>query len=146
MKNRLAKAIQFFSENPKTIFLLDSFCAFISTILLFGVLRNFSTYFGLPKLVLSYLSAIALALCIYSALCFFKLKTNYKPFLQALCLANLLYCMLTLTLMLIHKPNLTPPGKAYFMTEILLIMVLVYLESKVAAKLTKNEERPNPLL
>ena len=56
MKRTLQKIL----PTPKNIFLLDSFGALLTTILLYFVLRNFNEFFGLSKDVFEYLSLLAL--------------------------------------------------------------------------------------
>lgn len=43
----------------KNIFLLDAFGALLTAIILYFILRNFNTYFGLSKDIFEYLSIIA---------------------------------------------------------------------------------------
>src|SRR6187402_1767428 len=92
--------INHLSSKPKTIFLIDSIGAFVTTFILFLVLKTFHEYIGIPEIVLTYLSLIALVFSLYSAVCFILLKDNWRPFLKLISIANSLYCLLTLTLIL----------------------------------------------
>ncbi|HMR83537.1 MAG TPA: hypothetical protein PKE30_10410 [Niabella sp.] len=131
-----SKIINYFVNKPKTLFLIDSLGAMLTAFLLLAVLRNFNEYFGMPVVILTYLSIIAMLFCIYSAICFFFLKKNWTPFIKAIGYANLLYCILTAGLLMVYYSILTVLGIAYFLVEIAVVCLLVYIEFKVAIKLT----------
>ena len=114
------------------LFLIDSLGAMLTAFFLFIVLRNFNEYFGMPQTILIYLSVIAAIFCIFSTACFFFLKDNWIPFIRAIGIANFLYCILTVGLLIIYFPILTIIGITYFLVEIAIICVLVYIELKAA--------------
>ena len=132
------KMINHLVRKPKTLFLTDGLGAMLTAFLLFAVLRNFNEYFGMSETILTYLSAIALFFCIYSMTCFFFLKGNWTPFIRAIAYANLLYCILTIGLLIICNSTLTVLGITYFLTEIAIVCVLVYIELKVAKTIKQN--------
>ena len=70
----MKKLIKHFTENQKTLFLIDSIGAFMTAFSLFVIVRQLNEYFGMPKNELTYLSIIAVCFCIYSAACFLFLK------------------------------------------------------------------------
>jgi hypothetical protein len=92
----------------------------------------------MPKTTLTYLSAIAACFCFYSAICFLILKENWIPFIRLISIANLLYCVLTMGLLITYYTQLTTLGSAYFLAEITLICVLVCIELTVARKIKKR--------
>lgn len=114
--------------NHKKIFLIDSLGAFISASLLLVIFTFFQLYIGMPATALVMLIAIALCFCIYSLTCFFFVNKNAALFLRAVSTANMLYCCLTLGLMVNYYPHLTILGLTYFLLEIVVIMVLVFFE------------------
>jgi hypothetical protein len=116
------------------LFLIDSIGALTTAFLLF-VLRNFNEYFGMPESILTYLSVIAVFFCIYSTTCFFVIKANWILFIKIISIANLLYCVLTIGLVIFYNPQLTTIGTAYFLGEIAIIIGLVYIELKVATEI-----------
>ncbi|MGJ3235773.1 hypothetical protein [Marivirga sp.] len=122
---------------PTKIFLLDSLGALLTTILIGVVLTNFQEYIGMPLDILFTLAGVALIFCVYSISCFVFLKKNWKPFLKAIAIANLLYCLATTVLIITFYPQLTILGLLYFIGEIIVIVVLVYFEFLVWHK-TKN--------
>jgi hypothetical protein len=118
-------------HQPQKLFLVDSAGALITACCLFIVLRTFHEYFGMPPDVLIYLSVIAVIFSLYSLVCFFLFPRNWRPWLRAISVANLLYCGVTLTLVIYYYPGLTIWGLAYFLAEIILVCALVYVERKV---------------
>lgn len=135
---------QFFNKlalNPKRLFLIDGFGAFLTAFFLFAILRTFNEYFGMPKTTLDFLSIIALAFSVYSFCCFFLVNNNWHPFLRAISIANLLYCCLTLGLVIYNYPRLTILGVTYFLIEIVIVCGLVFFEINVLT--ISNRRRHN---
>lgn len=120
-----------FTQKPKTLFLLDGIGAFITAFLLFAILRTFNEYVGLPEGTLTLLSVIAACFCVYSLGCFFLVKANWQQFLKAIIIANLLYCCVTLGLVVYNYSSVTMLGVTYFLVEIIVVCVLVSIELKV---------------
>lgn len=118
---------------PKTIFLIDGMGALVSAVLLGLVLTRLETFFGLPKHVLYLLSGIALLLAVYSLSNAFMQPANPSIRLKLIAVANLLYCLLTVVLLLIYYPQLTVYDLLYFMGELLIIVSLAAFELKAAA-------------
>lgn len=133
--NRVREATQ----KPKTLFLIDGLGAFVTAFFLFVILRRFNDYFGMPQKALVYLSLIAVVFCLYSITCFFFLRDNWKPFLRAISIANLLYCCLTISLVIRYFPKLTFLGLTYFLVEIMIVCGLVFIELKTLAT---NDQKP----
>jgi hypothetical protein len=128
----MRKLIKHFTENQKALLLIDSIGALVTAFLLFFVVRQFSEYFGMPAKELTWLAVIALLFCIYSAACFVLVKENPAPFIRFIGFANLLYCTLTIGLLIKYNTTLTVIGTAWFLVEIVIICVLSYVEMKVA--------------
>lgn len=127
-----------FLTKTKNIFLLDGFGALLTTLLLFFLLRTFNDFFGLSKDVLKYLSILAFLFFVYSISCYFLVKQNWKPFLKVICTANILYCVLTLSIVIYNYPNISILGIAYFSGEITIIVGLVLLEIKTITYINKH--------
>lgn len=117
-------------RNPKRIFLLDGLGAFLTMFFLVTVLSIFEEYLGMPQPILTFLSILALAYAIYSFFCFYLIRNNWRPFLKIICIANLLYCCLTIGIVIHCYAKLTVLGVIYFLIEIILILGLVLLEQK----------------
>lgn len=134
----ISQIINQFAKKPKNLFLADSLGALLTTFFLFAVLRNFHEYFGMPPIILTYLSITALVFCIYSTACFLFLKANRAPFIRAISIANLLYCVVTIGLLLMYSPVLTIMGWSYFLVETVIVCGLAYIELKVATFVKKQ--------
>lgn len=120
-------------SKPRKLFLVDGLGAFVTAFFLFVILRTFNEYVGMPSQVLLSLSLIAVFFFLYSMTCFFLVKSNWKPFLRAISLANLLYCFLTLGLVFYHRSIFTVLGLTYFLAEIMIVCGLVFVELKTIA-------------
>ncbi len=112
------------------IFLVDGLGAFITASLLFVGSTKLQEYLGMPPKILSLLSIIASTFAVYSIFCFLFLKMSWGIFLKAIMIANLLYCCLTMGLVIYYYPVLTIIGLTYFLAEIAVIAGLVFLELK----------------
>jgi hypothetical protein len=113
---------------PKILFLIDSLGALVTAFFLFVILKKFNLYFGMPQTTLTYLSIVAIVFCLYSMSCFLFLNNHWQPFLKIISLGNLLYCCLTIGLVLYNYQSLTALGITYFLAEILIICMLVFVE------------------
>jgi hypothetical protein len=118
---------------PK-LFLIDAVGALLTAFLLGVVLSNFQYYFGMPKEILKPLAITAFIFCIYSFSCYFLLKRNWRSFLKAIALANLLYCLCTSILIVLFFEDLTILGLVYFIGEIAVVGILVFVELSVVKK------------
>jgi len=138
MIKTIRDTIHYLTGKPKILFLIDSLGALLTAFFLFVVLRNFNEYFGIPITMLTYLSVIAVCFSIYSIACYFFLKENWASFIRAIGISNLLYCVLTMGLLLVYLPILSIGGIIYFSAETTAICGLVYIELKVASEINKN--------
>lgn len=133
----MKESIQLFIAKPKSLFLLDGFGALLTTLLIFFVLRTFNDFFGLSKNTLEYLAALALVFSIYSISCYFLVNDNWKSFLKVICVANILYCILTIAILFYDYQNISIYGIAYFLGEIAVIAGIVFLEIKATIVILK---------
>lgn len=123
----MSKSISF-----QNIFLIDALGALTTTILLSQVLARFESVFGMPREILYLLALIAALFAIYSFWCHWRTKVNRIPYLKGIALANTLYCILTLGLVIHLHHSLTWLGTAYFIGEIIIVMGLVLVEIKLS--------------
>jgi|APTNR8051073442_1049403.scaffolds.fasta_scaffold01243_6 hypothetical protein len=118
--------------SPKRLFLLDGLGACLTAFLLGVVLTAFNEHFGMPQKTLNILALIALVFAFYSFFCFFFIGNNWRLFLKIIAAANLLYCCLTITLVIYFYPHLTVLGVIYFLLEIVVVCALVFIELRFA--------------
>lgn len=119
---------------PQKLFLIDSTGAFLSAFLLGVVLVSLERSFGMPRNVLYFLSISACMLGIYSFMCYVLLNEHWKPYLQMIAFANLLYCCLTIGLVLYWNKALTNLGLLYFLSEVGIVITLALVELKTASR------------
>lgn len=120
--------------NAKAIFLVDAIGALLTGSLLMGIPALFSGGFGIPGNIIYALSAVAGIFAVYSFGCFYFWPGNWQPYLKAIAVANLLYCCCTLGLVIYFYQRLTVLGWIYFLSEVLLMIGLIYVEMKAAAR------------
>ena len=125
---KTATLLQELGANPRRIFLLDGAGAVLTALLLCVVLASFESFFGMPVRVLYVLGAVAAVFAVYSFSCYCWLKRNHRSFLAAIIIANLLYAVLSLGLVIYYFPQLSNWGLLYFAGEIIVILVLVAIE------------------
>ena len=138
MINSVTKIINYLTGKPKILFLIDSLGAMLTAFFLLLILRNFNEYFGMPETILTYLAGITLCLCVYSICCFFFLTNYWSSFIYGIVVANLLYCVVTMALLIIYNAQLTIIGTIYFLLEIAIILGIVYVEFNVAKTIKKS--------
>lgn len=126
-----------FIQKPSLLFLTDSIGAFTTSFFLFVVLRNCRSYFAMPDATLIQLSIGAAILFVYSGACFLFLKKNWVNYIKIIIIANMLYCILTVSLLFIYFQDITPFDLMYFIGEINIIVLLVYVENSVSKALSK---------
>jgi hypothetical protein len=119
---------------PKQLFLIDSLGGMLSAFLLGVVLARFETTFGMPPEVLYILSGLAGVYAVYSYLCYWRIKQNWIPYMQAISVANFLYCCLTVGLVIYHRYELTKLGFIYFLLEVVVIIILIIAELKTVSR------------
>lgn len=113
------------------IFLIDGIGALLTATLLSQVLARWVPVFGMPQAILYVLAGLAGGFAVYSLACHFWLQPRRAAFLKGIALANTLYCVLTLGLVICLSGTLTPLGIVYFLGEIMVVMGLVSLEAQL---------------
>lgn len=120
--------------NPKRLFLIDSLGAFLTAFSLGIILTRLEEDFGMPLKVLNPLSILACVYAIYSLSCYFFAGVDWRPFLKVIAIANLMYCCLTIGLVILFHQALTILGLIYFSGEIIIIVGLVFIEVLTISK------------
>lgn len=118
---------------PKQLFLIDSFGALLTAFMLGIVLARLESFFGMPRDILYILSLIACVFALYSFICYRFTPVNWPLFLRIIAIANLAYCVLTISCIIYLYQLLTIWGLIYFLLESIVIVVLVSIEWRKAA-------------
>lgn len=114
--------------NPRQVFLLDAIGASLTAFTVGVVLVYFQPFVGMPTGKLYFLAAPAVCFAIYSWRCHFKLKKRWRPFLVGIAVANLLYCIVSLGLVVYYYSELTTLGLTYFLLEMGVVFLVVGIE------------------
>lgn len=138
MKIILVQIIEWGSENPKRLFMLDGMGAILSAFLLGIVFVELESVFGIPRPTLYFLAL--LSLFIFSCDIYYsKVKiVNDSPFLRAIALMNLTYSFISIGMVIYYFNKVTYLGVAYILIEVLIIISLAIIELKVARNLNSN--------
>jgi hypothetical protein len=118
---------------------MDGLGGMISALLLGVILARFETTFGMPRKVLYLLSCLACVYAAYSFLNYWRMKENWKPYMQGIAIANSLYCCLTIGLVIYHHQELTILGVLYFLLEVLIIISLITMELKTVSEFGRKK-------
>lgn len=119
--------------NPKKLFLIDGSGALLSAFLLGVVLVRFEPVFGMPRETLYFLAFLPCIFAVYDIYCYLRITKNQELFLKFIAAANLVYCVVSTGLVLQHYQRLTNLGLAYFVLEIIVVIVLAMVELKTAS-------------
>ncbi|MEQ8706424.1 MAG: hypothetical protein RIC19_21005 [Phaeodactylibacter sp.] len=112
----------------KKMLLLDGVGALVTATMLSQVLARHVPLFGMPKEVLHILSGVALCFAVFSLTSHLLVKSGFDRYLSIILIANITYCITTLVLMGVHIEKLTWLGIAYFIGEVIIVLILVYAE------------------
>src|SRR5690606_9693846 len=129
----MALRLSFKEMSLKQLFLVDSMGALLTALLTGIIMPKFEKFLGIPASLLYSLSAIALALFVYSLLCHFSAGMYIRQLMLIITLLNILYCCTTLILLAYHSSTITTWGWVYFSGEIVIILALASLEFKKAS-------------
>lgn len=116
-------------------FLIDGIGAAMSALLLIMIVAPFESFFGFPSDVAIYLAILPLLFCVYSLTCHFTKPKNWSIFLRGIAICNVLYCVLTITMVIYFFQQLSIFGVIYFISEKLIIIPLAIWEWKVSKRI-----------
>lgn len=120
------------NKNPGILFLIDGVGAIVSAFLLGVVLVRWERVFGIPAPTLYVLASLPVFFAIYDVYCYQTQKGNPGVFLRVIAIANLLYCLLSISFAFYHFQTITILGWAYILSEILIVVLLALLELRLA--------------
>lgn len=129
----MQELIQYFQQQPKKIFLFDGLGAMLSTALLYFLLMPNAAWIGLSVTQINALVIGALCLVGYDLIARIVYTPERGWLIKVLALLNTLYCITTLSVLILHYTSITILGWAYFLGEMAIVGVLVYLEWKISA-------------
>ena len=113
------------------IFLLDGVGAVLSALLLGIVLPAIQPWLGVPLRMLYGLALLPVVYAIYSFGCYAFADHRNPRWLLGIMSANAAYCVLTMSLLVVHAADLTLLGFVYFACDAVVILAVVTLEWSV---------------
>jgi hypothetical protein len=128
LMERILRVVRHFALHPKFLFLIDGLGALLTSSLLFFLLRPNHDLIGIPQHIIGYLAGIAIIYFVCSICCFSLLELQKRKFLTLIGAANLLYCSLTLSCMVLFRDTISFLGLVYFSIEVLIIFALSFVE------------------
>ena len=114
----------------KKLFLIDAVGALVSATFLGLVLPQLQGYIGIPNNILFFFASLACLFSVFSFWHYFNFLPKFQTRLKFIALANFLYCILTIFLLIPLKGTISTLGTIYFVVEVLIILVLAALEFK----------------
>lgn len=121
------------SDVPRRLFLTDAVGALLTAALLAGVVARWARVFGMPTRVLYPLAAVACVMAAYSLVCSVALRGDWRPWLLAIAIANIVYGAVTLAFVAVHYGELTRVGVSYFVLEGAVLAGVVWVELRAVA-------------
>ena len=117
---------------PRNLLLLDGIGAMASAIMLGGVLIYFQEQIGMPKHILYALALAATCFAAFSLTNYYRKSSNAKSALKMIGIINILYCIVSLALVIQYYPLLTLLGVGYFILEKMVVLLLALMEIKAS--------------
>lgn len=131
MMNGLANLADKLRHSPKRIFLIDASGAILSALFLGIILPVFQIYIGIPRATLYILAVFPLIFAAFDLYAYYFTPSDSPRCLRIITGANLLYCILTFSLVMYYYKQIMPLGIIYFSAEIIVIILLVYIEVRI---------------
>lgn len=128
----MSSVLQRLISNPKQLFFIDGLGALVSAFFLGVVLVRLHETIGMQLNILYFLAILPIFFAMYSFSCYFFLADNHRTFLRGIAFANLLYCCITLSLVVYYYNSLTVLGLTYFLVELIIVGVIIAIEFKAS--------------
>ena len=125
--------INSFYKKPKRLFIIDGIGAFTSAFMLGIILVRLENIFGIPSSTLYLLATFPVLFIFFD--CYSYLNNNTSKHLKIIAVMNLLYCVLSIGLTIFHNQTISMFGWAYIIIEIIIIMILAFIQLNVSQKL-----------
>lgn len=113
--------------NHKNIFLIDAVGAFMSLAGLV-IIYNYLNCFNLPRYIVQLLMVFPCIYMVFSSCCYITKLEKVKTPLFIIAIANLIYTIITTTVIFKYYPVIKTEGLFYFIAEILILIYIVVLE------------------
>ncbi len=117
---------------PNKLFLIDAIGALLTAATHGIIFIIFIEYIGLGAEKLYFLSALACLFFLFSSVNSAKLFSSWRRNLKIISSGNLIFCLITLSMVFLYFEQMTLFAKIYFLWEAILVLVLAFFELKYA--------------
>lgn len=131
----LQKFLTHINNRPKNLFLYDFCGAMVSIFFLLGVLLKFRNFFGIPENVIIPLAILPGLFATLDLFVYFRTEINAKHMLNLIASLNILYLIISLTLVIQHSELIKVPGWIYIILELIIVLIIAVVEIYSARKI-----------
>lgn len=124
----------------RNLLALDGLGAFGSSLMLGFVLMGFQPPFQMPPAILAPLSGVAMCFAVVALGVAWFVHKGVWRYLEVMALLNTAYLFGTLVLLWLFWSEVSVYDKVYFIGEASLVVCLIFLEFRVAAKYRKSKK------
>jgi len=135
---RIQQLVRWGKAFSKKLLMVDASGALLSAFLLGVVLVKLESFFGVPRTTLNLLASIPCLFAVYDFYCVFKVEANIGVFIQGIAIMNIMYCCLSIGVLMYHRTSISYLAWIYFLTEIVLVRLLAFVELRVAKNHTSQ--------
>ena len=121
-------------EKLRQLLLLDGIGALVSAIMLGGVLVYFQVHVGMPSRILYALAIAASCFALFSMSSYYSKSVNPQNALRTIGVINIIYCLVSVSLVIYYYSILTLTGIIYFALEKIIVLSLAFIELKASKK------------
>lgn len=125
-------------SDEKRIFLIDAIGAFLSFVCLKFVLPTLQEHVGLSVDILQLLSIPALCFLLISGASFIGMLRPAWKYLRLIIQLNLGYAIITTTVLILYRTEVLTLGWIYFLGELVILLLLVWLEKTLLSRMTSD--------
>lgn len=118
--------------SSRQLFLIDGIGAVVSAIMLGVVLVGWNHWVGMPVQALYVLAAIPIGFAAYDFYCYLRVAEPQSNFLKVIAGLNLAYCGISIAFLFQHWSSLTWLGWAYFLIELVIVIVLASIQLRAS--------------
>lgn len=126
------------TSNPKNLFFVDGAGALLTATMTGLVLAHYAEFIGLPQPVLRGLGLVAAVYAVYSLGHFYFFIPAWRHRLAAIAVANVLYGVVALGLVVYHRTSVSRLGVAYFFIEAVIVGLLARVEWRTSGYRAKR--------
>lgn len=120
------------AQHPRKLLLTDAAGAAFSALMLGIVLVSFQPYFGIPVHILYLLAALPIGFLAFDLICVFWIAALSGQIFKIIGWLNSAYCLLSISLLILHIDQITALGLLYVIGEIIIVSLISLIEINVS--------------